>query len=284
MATNMTRMPADSSLNDEKAGQEKKKMLQQWLDQNQYTRKGILRYEAIFGRTYVSVGGETTTSEFTSQLGIQPGMKVLDIGCGTGGSAFYMANIYGADVHGVDLSSNMVGIAQDYRASMPPQVKHRVQFYVEDATSMEYPENFYDVVYSRDTILHIDGKDALFKNFLKTLKPGGKLMISDYCRGDQEHSQRFIDYVAQRGYKLYTVNEYGQVLEKAGFQNVLAEDKTELMVNIMNMELEKFNKIRDTFIIEFSEQDFHYISEGWKDKLVRCKDGDQAWGLFTASK
>jgi len=119
-------MPADSSLNDAVAGDEKKKMLQQWLDQNQYTRQGILRYEAIFGRTYVSVGGETTTSEFTSQLGLQPGMKVLDIGCGTGGSAFYMARTFQADVHGVDLSSNMVGIAQDYRSEMEPQVKHRV--------------------------------------------------------------------------------------------------------------------------------------------------------------
>ena len=54
-------MPADSGLDDEKSGGNKKKMLQTWLDQNQYTRKGILRYEAIFGRTYVSVGGETTT-------------------------------------------------------------------------------------------------------------------------------------------------------------------------------------------------------------------------------
>ena len=56
-----------------------------------YDRKGILRYEAIFGRTYVSVGGETTTREFVSQLDLKPGMKILDIGCGTGGSAFYMA-------------------------------------------------------------------------------------------------------------------------------------------------------------------------------------------------
>jgi len=277
-------MPADSSLNDEQAGQEKQKMLQQWLDQNQYTRKGILRYEAIFGRTYVSVGGETTTSEFVTQLGLQPGMKVLDIGCGTGGSAFYMARKFQADVHGIDLSSNMVGIAEDYRATMEPEVKHRVQFYVEDATTMAYPENFYDVVYSRDTILHIEGKEDLFSKFLKTLKPGGKLMISDYCRGDQKHSQRFIDYVAQRGYKLHTVKEYGGILEKVGFKNVVAADKTGLMGKIMNMELDKFNKIKDTFITEFSEQDFHYISEGWKDKLVRCNDGDQAWGLFTACK
>jgi len=56
------------------------------------------------------------------------------------------------------------------------------------------------------------------------------------------------------------------------------------MVDIMNMELDKFNKIREKFIQEFSVQDFTYISEGWKDKVVRCKDGDQSWGLFTACK
>ena len=51
-------MPSHSTFDDDKS---KEKMLQDWLDQNQYTRKGILRYEAIFGRTWVSVGGETTT-------------------------------------------------------------------------------------------------------------------------------------------------------------------------------------------------------------------------------
>ena len=93
--------------------------------------------------------------------------QVLDIGCGTGGSAFYMARNYGVDVYGFDLSTNMIGIAQDYRSDkklmllfclfndflllfrmeMEAAVKHRTQFYIEDAMTMEYPENFYDVVY-----------------------------------------------------------------------------------------------------------------------------------------
>jgi len=277
-------MPADSGLDEGKTGLNKKKMLQLWLDQNQYSRKGILRYEAIFGRTYVSVGGEVTTKEFVSQLDLQPGMKVLDIGCGTGGSAFYMARMHGVDVHGIDLASNMIGIAQDYRLEMEPAVKHRVQFYIEDAISMEYPANFYDIVYSRDTILHIKEKEELFKKFLSTLKPGGKLMISDYCRGDQEHSQRFLDYVASRGYKLYSVKDYGHILERAGFENVVASDKTGLMIDIMKMEIQKFNSIKPKFIDEFSQEDFDYIDQGWKDKMVRCKEGDQAWGLFTAKK
>ena len=54
---------------------------------------------------------------------------------------------YGVDVHGVDLASNMIAIAQDYRVEMEAEVKHRVQFYIEDATLMSYPKNFYDVVY-----------------------------------------------------------------------------------------------------------------------------------------
>ena len=63
------------------------------------------------------------------------------------------------------------------RSEMEPAVKHRVQFYIEDALTMDYPDNFYDVVYSRDTILHIADKKQLFGKFLKTLKPGGQLMI-----------------------------------------------------------------------------------------------------------
>merc|ERR1712156_159758 len=128
------KMPSHSEFDDEK---QKEKMLQEWLDQNQYTRKGILRYEAIFGRTYVSVGGETTTKDFVERLDLKPGMKVLDIGCGTGGSAFYMARNYGVDVYGFDLSTNMIGIAQDYRMEMEAAVKHRTQFYIEDAMKME---------------------------------------------------------------------------------------------------------------------------------------------------
>ena len=50
-------------------------------------------------------------------------------------------------MHGVDLASNMIAIAQDYRAEMEAEVKHRVQFYIEDATNMSYPKDFYDVVY-----------------------------------------------------------------------------------------------------------------------------------------
>ena len=73
--------------------------------------------------------------------------------------------------------------------------------------------------------------------------------------------QVFIDYEAQRGYNLWTVKAYGQMLERTGFKQVAAIDKTNLMVNIMRMELKKFYEIKADFVKKFSMKDFTDIEE-----------------------
>ncbi|KAK6466352.1 phosphoethanolamine N-methyltransferase 3 isoform X2 [Huso huso] len=174
---------------------------QQFLDSQQYSCRGILRYEKIFGRGFISTGGARTTEEFVDMLALLPGQRVLDVGCGIGGGDFYMARKFGASVLGIDLSSNMVEIAMErsVEENLPS-----VQFEVGDATRRLFPECSFDVVYSRDTILHIADKLALFKQFYSWLKPGGKLLISDYCCGEKPWTPAFQDYVKQRGYILYT--------------------------------------------------------------------------------
>merc|ERR1712137_219120 len=198
---------------------------QSFLDQNQYTRKGILRYERIFGKTFVSTGGAETTEEFCQKLDLQSGQRVLDVGCGTGGSAFYMARKYGVEVRGLDLSTNMITLALENQAECELEVRRRVCFEITDITACAFEENSFDVIYSRDTILHIEDKETLFANFLKWLKPGGKLMISDYCRTPDEWSPDYAAYVKQRGYHLHSVANYGKIIEKVGFENVQAIDK-----------------------------------------------------------
>merc|ERR1712109_224966 len=72
---------------------EKENCTQDFLNAGQYKRNGILRYERVFGHTFVSTGGLTTTKQIVDPIGLKPGMKVLDIGCGTGGSAFIWQEI-----------------------------------------------------------------------------------------------------------------------------------------------------------------------------------------------
>src|SRR3954468_22083379 len=127
----------------------------------QYSRTGILRYEKIFGDGYVSTGGPETTAYLCSKLGaaLRPGVRVLDVGSGIGGAAFHLAREYGAIVTGVDLSPEMVAIAQESaRASAAAE---SVTFLLADVLTAPFAGKF-DVVWSRDALMHIPDKPRLF--------------------------------------------------------------------------------------------------------------------------
>ncbi|KAM4106553.1 hypothetical protein ACJW30_04G070000 [Castanea mollissima] len=253
---------------------------QQFLDNVQYKSSGILRYERVFGQGFVSTGGIDTTKEFVQKLELKPGQKVLDVGCGIGGGDFYMANNFHVDVVGIDLSVNMVSFALERAIGLSCSV----EFEVADCTKKTYPENSFDVIYSRDTILHIQDKPALFRSFYKWLKPGGKVLISDYCKNAGTPSLEFAEYIKQRGYDLHDVKSYGQMLRDAGFTDVIAEDRTEQFIQVLQRELNAVEKDKDAFIEDFSEEDYNDIVGGWKAKLIRTSTGEQRWGLFIANK
>lgn len=93
---------------------------------------------------------DSAQPEFVNQLELKDGDKVLDVGCGigmsthslanlnnkriinscrisfSGGSAFHMARLYNANVHGIDLSRNMISIAVEYQREMEESVRQNV--------------------------------------------------------------------------------------------------------------------------------------------------------------
>ncbi|CAI0380580.1 unnamed protein product, partial [Linum tenue] len=256
------------------------KGFQQFLDNVQYKSNGILRYERVFGQGFVSTGGLETTKEFVARLDLKPGQKVLDVGCGIGGGDFYMAETFDVEVVGIDLSINMISFALERAIGL----KCAVEFEVADCTKKTYPDNSFDVIYSRDTILHIQDKPALFRSFFKWLKPGGKVLISDYCKSAGTASPEFAEYIKQRGYDLHDVKAYGQMLKDAGFQEVIAEDRTDQFNQVLVRELDAIEKEKNAFSQDFSQKDYDDIVGGWKSKLVRSSAGEQRWGLFIAKK
>lgn len=245
------------------------------LDANQYALEGIRKYEAIYGRHFVSPGGEDCARDCITRLALAPGDAVLDVGSGLGGSAFLMAREYGARVHGIDLSANMVSLAKS--KCREEQLEALVSFTQGDCMELTDSRR-YQAVYSRDVILHIEDKLRLFEILREALVPGGRLLSTDYCRGEVASSAAFDSYVAERGYHLYSIAGYDECLRKAGFVAVQSEDWSARFIDIHRRELARLPAAG------LAPDDEAELRKAWQEKIARAERGEQCWGFFTARR
>ena len=245
------------------------------LDQGQYSLDEIRKYEAIYGRNFISPGGEATARAILSLAAWMPNMDVLDVGCGLGGAAFLIARTFGARVHGIDLSRNMLQLAQvRCREAKLTQV---VTFEHADILRYQRPSGF-DLVHSRDVFLHIHDKAGLFSAIGRCLRPGGPLLFSDYlCRAGTK-SADFAAYIRGREYDLRSLEEYRILLEQAGFEVLLAQDRTADFIDILEHELEQLEASG------LDDTERTALAQSWRDKIRRARVGEQRWGVCMARK
>jgi len=232
-----------------------------------------LQYESIYGADFVSPGGRELAFEMIATMDLAPASRVLDVGCGLGGSAFVMASEFGLRVDGIDLSRNMLALAEQKLATNG--LSSLVTLRWGDCLELDDCEQ-YDAVYSRDVFLHIADKARLFERLHSALLPGGQLLFTDYCCGPKPWSDEFDSYVQDRGYSLHSTEEYAGLISSAGFEQVSASDETARFVEILRAEQDRI----DALPISASERD--YLKLSWQAKIKHAQAGDQRWGLFSA--
>ena len=248
---------------------------QEILDSTQYSVDSIRLYEAVYGEDFVSPGGLDMATELLSGLQLKRGSRVLDVGCGLGGSAFVMAREFGLIVDGIDLSKNMLSMAEEKR--LAHQLTDKVRFEQGDCLQLDC-RGHYDAIYSRDVFLHIHDKPRLFSVLYAALKPGGKLLFTDYCCGEKPLGDAFVEYLRDRAYCLHTLPEYAALIEKAGFVEVGQTDMTSRFIEILS------NDLKTIETLDLSTQVRSQLRQSWLGKLKRAESNDHRWGLFTADK
>ncbi|KOB60429.1 hypothetical protein PFHG_02129, partial [Plasmodium falciparum HB3] len=218
-----------------------------FLENNQYTDEGVKVYEFIFGENYISSGGLEATKKILSDIELNENSKVLDIGSGLGGGCMYINEKYGAHTHGIDICSNIVNMANERVSG-----NNKIIFEANDILTKEFPENNFDLIYSRDAILHLslENKNKLFQKCYKWLKPTGTLLITDYCATEKENwDDEFKEYVKQRKYTLITVEEYADILTACNFKNVVSKDLSDYWNQLLEVEHKYLHEIKKNFKI-----------------------------------
>ena len=102
------------------------------------------------------------------------GRKALDVGTGTGQFAVYLAH-KGFEVCGGDLSEEMIATARRNAA----QEGLSIGFQTGDAEHLDFADNSFDVVVSRNLLWTLPQPELALKEWKRVLKPGGKLVVSD---------------------------------------------------------------------------------------------------------
>ncbi|HEV8052164.1 MAG TPA: methyltransferase domain-containing protein [Parachlamydiaceae bacterium] len=108
---------------------------------------------------------------------IQPHERVLDAGCGIGGSSLFLAKRYGCQVTGITLSEHQVETAKANASKHG--VEALVNFEVMDFCQTTFPDASFDVVWGLESICHAEDKLLFVKEAYRLLKKGGRLIMAD---------------------------------------------------------------------------------------------------------
>ena len=109
--------------------------------------------------------------------------KVLDVGCGFGGTSRYLAKKLGpnAEVTGITLSPMQVKRGTELANE---QGVANAKFMVKDALKMEFPDNSFDIVWACESGEHMPDKKKYIDEMMRVLKPGGKFVMATWCQRD----------------------------------------------------------------------------------------------------
>lgn len=116
---------------------------------------------------------------------IKPEHKVLDAGCGVGGSAIWLAKNIGCDVTGITLSPSQVESCN--KNARENDVTEKTSFKVNDFCNTDFDDNAFDIVWAVESVCHAPEKADFIKETYRILKPGGKLIIADFWASQQEY-------------------------------------------------------------------------------------------------
>jgi len=125
--------------------------------------------------------GRESTLEVAGLTELKPSDRVLDIGCGLGGTARHLADQYDCHVTGIDLTQEYVDVGNKLTELVG--LEERVVLRQGSALDLPFEDNSFDVGWTEHVQMNIADKHRFYSEIARVLKPGGRLLFHDIFRG-----------------------------------------------------------------------------------------------------
>lgn len=186
-----------------------------------------VRVEAFgedFGQTSWITAAEC--DEFCRWLGLRAGQRMLEVACGSGGTAVRIAERLGISVVGVDINPSGV-LAATHRAR-GSAAHDRVEFQVADGNdALPFPDESFDVLFCNDAINHLRDRTRVLDDWHRVLRPGGRCLYTDPIVVTGCLSNAEIEARSSVGFFVFTPRGFNEAfICAAGFRLVLTAEVT----------------------------------------------------------
>jgi len=194
----------------------------------EYDENLMALLEAIWGEGFMSPGGTAEVDRYLDGIDLS-GKSVLDIGCGLGGVDLHLAQHHDvARVIGIDIDQALIQrcdqLARKYQATK------QLEFRCVEPGPLPFKPASFDIVTSKDSIIHITDKQALSQDIFRILEPGGWFAASDWLAGyEDQPSAEMQAYIDAEGldFNLASATIYAEALQAAGFIDIGIVDRND---------------------------------------------------------
>ncbi|MEC9445957.1 MAG: methyltransferase domain-containing protein, partial [Chloroflexota bacterium] len=164
------------------------------------------------------------TNEIMAQaVHLSPGIRVLDLGCGYGSTARYLAKNYGCPVTATNISENELELAWD--RTLEAGLGELIEYEYGDFHDLIYADDSFHVVWSQEAFLHAADKSKVLSECRRVLVPGGTLAFTDILvRSGTPEADRTRIYDRVKSPDMWDLCDYQQALEGLGLEISRTED------------------------------------------------------------
>jgi phosphoethanolamine N-methyltransferase len=191
---------------------------------------------------------------------------VLDIGCGSGGiTTSLVTNYFARKVVGVDVEDDVCEVARARVKNLNLETKVDIIKILPGV--LPFKSNTFDIIFSKDSIVHIEDKEFLSNEIYRVLKSGGYFLCSDWLRSsDSKPSPKMKYYLELEdlGFEMASPRRYRTALELAGFENIVLDNRNRWYLEQAKKEVLTLSKLKRDRFEKISSKDYmDYTVKTW---------------------